>query len=61
MSDHTQSARAKADAEIAKLQSQSRAREKTLSERQTEAQARDENTARLRASRLAGDAGEVGK
>ncbi|MGA0595142.1 hypothetical protein [Enterovirga sp. CN4-39] len=55
MNDHTRSARAKADAEFEKLQSQARAREKTLSERETQIQARDDNTARLKGLRLARD------
>ncbi len=58
MSDNTKSARARADAEFEKLQSDNRAREKARDKRDTETQTRDDNTARLKAARLARDAAE---
>jgi hypothetical protein len=59
MSDHTKSARARADAEFEKVQSDGRAREKARDQRDTETQTRDDNTARLKAARLARDAAEL--
>ena len=56
MSEHTKSARAKADAEFEKVQTQAREREKARDVRDSEVQKRDDNTARLKAQRLARDA-----
>jgi hypothetical protein len=56
MSEHTKSARAKADAEFEKVQTQAREREKVRDTRDEVEQARDDNIARLKAQRLARDA-----
>lgn len=62
MSEHTKSARAKADAEFEKVQTQAREREKVRDTRDEATHARDENIARLKAQRLARDAaGGTGK
>lgn len=56
MSRHTREARAKADAEFEKVQSEARAREKARDARDTESDAQEAKTARLKALRLARDA-----
>ena len=56
MSEHTKSARARADAEFEKVQTQAREREKVRDARDEALHARDENIARLKAQRLARDA-----
>ena len=58
MSEHTKSARARADAEFEKVQTQAREREKARDTRDAAEQARDDNTAKLKAQRLARDAAE---
>ncbi|NNM73424.1 hypothetical protein [Enterovirga aerilata] len=58
MSDHTKSARAKAEAEFQKVQSEARDRDRIRDRRHSETQARDDNTARLKALRLAADGAE---
>ena len=56
MKNYTTAARAKADAEFEKFQIQPPEREKTLTEDEAKTQARDDNMARLKSSRLARDA-----
>ena len=59
MSEHTKSARAKADAEFEKVQTQAREREKARDVRDAAMQVRDDNTAKLKAQRLARDAAKA--
>jgi hypothetical protein len=56
MKNHTTAARAKADAEFEKVQTQPPERDKVLTEDELKIQARDDNMARLKSSRLARDA-----
>lgn len=58
MSNRTTSARAKADAEFEKVQSEARGREIAHDKPDTVTQGRDDNTARLKGLRLARDAAE---
>ena len=58
MGDYKSAARTKADAEFNDAQSQSRDRDKAKAEHVTPAGAQDEKTTRLKAQRLAREAGK---
>ena len=61
MSDHTKEERFKTDAAYEKMQREARAREKEREKLAEELKARDDNTARLKALRLARDEAEQAK